>query len=277
MIDFDKIKDYRVLLAGDGIMDEYRYVRVVGKAVKEAALSSVFESREVFHGGVWAAAEHARGFCAHVDVLTGPRVMWNRRQVDTVYLRKLNVEHELQPGDEPKDYDIRSYDLVIVTDFGHGTMTPELIARVSKEARYLAVNAQTNGTNYGFNLITKYRRADFAVVDELEARLAAHDDRSPIEDVILRLGFRNIIVTMGKNGAVGFDGAFERQGAVADKIVDTMGCGDAVLAVSSPFAAAGVPMRELIRIGNAAGAVKAGIVGHRGSVDRERLQRYLNG
>ena len=277
MIDLERIKDYRVLLVGDGIMDEYRYVRVVGKAVKEAALSTVFERNEVFEGGVWAAAKHARGFCAQVDVMHGPYVMWNRRQVDTVYLRKLIVEHELRPQVAAADVDIRSYDLVIVTDFGHGTMTPELIAKVSKEARYLAVNAQTNATNYGFNLITKYRRADFVVVDELEARLASHDDRSPIEDVILALGFRNIIVTMGKNGAVGFDGAFERATALTDKIIDTMGAGDAFLCVSAPFAAAGASMKDLIRIGNAAGAIKVGIVGHRSSVDLETLRRYLNG
>ena len=278
MIDFDKVKDFRVLLVGDAITDEYRYVRVVGKAVKEAALSTMFEGRQTFHGGVWAAAQHARGFVAHVDVLTGANVMWNRRLVESVYLRKLIVEHQIRPNaDEPKDYDIRDYDIVIVTDFGHGTMTKELIDRVTREARFLAVNAQTNGTNYGFNLITKYPRADYVVVDELEARLAAHDDKSPIEDVILALGFRNIVVTMGKNGAIGFDGAFERQAAVTDKIIDTMGAGDAFLSVSAPFAAAGATLKDLIRIGNAAGAVKVGIVGHSKSVDRETLKAYLNG
>ena len=143
------------------------------------------------------------------------------------------------------------------------------------EARYLCVNAQTNATNYGFNLLTKYKRADFAVVDELEARLAAHDRDSPIEDVILELGYRNIIVTRGTQGAVGFDGAFERQGALTDKVVDSMGAGDAFLAVTSPYAAAGASMKDLIRIGNAAGAIKVGIVGHRSSVDRETLEKYL--
>ena len=276
MIDYEKVKDYRVLLVGDAIMDEYRYVRVVGKAVKEAALSSVFERSEVFKGGIWAAAEHVRGFCAQVDVMHGPEIMWNRRHVETVYLRKLNVEHELRESDDTlPNFDIRSYDLVIVTDFGHGTMTPALIERVSREARFLAVNAQTNGTNYGFNLITKYKRADFVVVDELEARLAAHDDKGDIEDVILRLGFRNIIVTLGKNGAVGFDGAFERQKALTDKIVDTMGAGDAFLCVAAPFAAAGASIKDLIRIGNAAGAIKVSIVGHRGSVTRPALQNVL--
>lgn len=279
MIDLDKVKDYRVLLIGDAITDEYRYVKTIGKAVKENALSALVGKTETFRGGVWAAAQHTLGFCAHVDVLHGQHVMWNTRLVDDVYLRKLFVLHERREYEVvSQDYDIRDYDVVIITDFGHGTMTKELIARVSKEARYLAVNAQTSSTNYGFNLITKYRgRADFVVVDELEARLAAHDDCSPIEDVILDLGFKKLIVTLGANGAVGFDGAFERVTARTRNVVDTMGCGDAFLCVAAPFAAAGYSMKQLLNIGNAAGAVKLGIVGHRGSVSREALEAHLNG
>ena len=276
MISLDSVKDMRVLVVGDAIMDVYQYVKPIGKAVKEAAISCIAGKREEFHGGVWAAANHARGFCAHVHVLMGGSVMQNTRLVDDVYLRKLFVVHEtVTSGVAVPEYDVRSYDLVIVTDFGHGTMTKELIERVTREARYLAVNAQTNATNYGFNLIRKYPRADFVVVDELEARLAAHDDCSPIEDVILDLGFPKIIVTMGANGAVGFDGAFERQKATASKVIDTMGAGDAFLCVAAPFAAAGASMRDLIRIGNAAGAVKVGIVGHRGSVTKTALSQEL--
>jgi len=278
MIDLEKVKDYRVLVVGDAIMDEYVYERTVGKAVKENALSSIKGKTELFKGGVWAAAEHVRNFCAHVDVWLGPHTMWNSRLVDDVYLRKLFVTHELCNTDNSQpEYDIGSYDLVIVCDFGHGTLTKELIARLTKEARYLAVNAQTNATNFGFNMVTKYPRADLVVLDELEARLATHDRDSPLEDVILELGFKKIIVTRGTKGALGFDGAFERSEAVADKVVDTMGAGDAFFSVVSPYAAAGASMRDLLQIGNAAGAIKVGIVGHRASVDKETLEKYLNG
>ena len=278
MIDLEKVKDYKVLMVGDAIMDEYLYVRTVGKAVKENALSSVAGKREQFRGGVWAAAKHVMGFCSRVDIMAGPGVMWNTRLVDEVYLRKLFVVHEAREHEwKTDDCNVRDYDLVIVTDFGHGALTTELIERVSKEARYLCVNAQTNATNFGFNLVTKYRRADFVVVDELEARLAAHDKDSPIEDVILKLGFGRIIVTRGVHGAVGFDGAFERAEALTDKVLDSMGAGDAFLSVTSPYAAAGVSMKDLIRIGNAAGAIKCGIIGHRASVDKATLRDYLNG
>ena len=278
MIDLERVEHLKVLLVGDAIMDEYIYVTTIGKAIKENALSSVFKRREQFKGGVWAAAQHTLGFCRQVDVMTGPDVMWNSRLVDDIYLRKLSVVHELKKDTVTRqDRDIRDYDLVIVTDFGHGTMTKELREQVTREARYLAVNAQTNATNFGFNLITKYPRADLVIIDEMEARLAAHDRDSPLEDVILALGFRNIIVTMGINGAMGFDGVFERSKAMTGTVVDSMGAGDAFLSVVSPFAAAGVAMKDLLRIGNAAGAAKVGIVGHRSSVGKEQLREYLNG
>ena len=283
MINLEIVKDLRVLMVGDAIMDEYVYVRTIGKAVKENALSSIRGKTEVFKGGVWAAAAHARNFCAQVDVYSGPNVMWNSRLVDEVYLRKLFVTHEMRENADVLQMDdyaglpnVGNYDLVIVTDFGHGLMNKNLIAKLTKEARYLAVNAQTNATNYGFNLVTKYPRADLVVVDELEARLAAHDRDSQIEDVILELGFKNIIVTRGTKGAIGFDGAFERQSALTDKVLDSMGAGDAFLAVTSPFAAAGASMKDLIRIGNAAGAVKVGIVGHRESVTKKAIADKLD-
>ncbi len=278
MIDFNRVRDYKVLLVGDGITDEYRYVTPIGKSIKDDTLSTKYDShRESFHGGVWAAAEHVKGFCSQVDVMVGDKIMLNRRYVDKTYMRKLFTVHHIHDLKEPiKEYDIGSYDLVIVTDFGHGCLTPELIKRLTSEAKFLAVNAQTNSTNFGFNLITKYPRVDFVVIDEIEARLAAHDRDSPIEDVILKLGFNKIIVTMGNLGAIGYDhGGFVREDALTDKVVDTIGAGDAFLCVTAPFAKAGLPMRDLVRIGNAAGAIKVGIVGHRTSVNRESLEKYL--
>lgn len=278
MIDLERVSDFKVLFVGDTIIDEYIYVTTIGKAVKENALSVNVLRNEVFYGGVWAARDHLLTFCKKVVHVGGKRTMVNTRLVDDIYLRKLFVMHKMQENNEREEpYDIGEYDLVVVTDFGHGAVTPDLIKRLTKEARFLAVNAQTNSTNFGFNLITKFPRADFVVVDEVEARLAAHDKESDIEDVILKLGFKRIIVTRGVHGAVGFDGAFERQEALTDKVIDTMGAGDAFLSVTAPFAAAGCTMRDLIRIGNAAGAIKCQITGHRSSVTKDSLRAYLNG
>lgn len=269
------VQNYKVLLVGDGIIDEYIYVTPIGKSIKENIISTSYEGSEYFRGGVWAGAAHLKDFCKVVDVMTGPTIMRNKRFVDKTYNHKLFTVHEKKNGNKWNDFDIPSYDLVIVTDFGHGAITPELIERLNHEAQFLAVNAQTNSTNFGFNLITKFSRADLVVIDELEARLAAHDRNNGIEHVIHSLHFGHIIVTLGKQGAIGYDGEFHYSKASTDRVVDTMGCGDAFLCVTAPFARAGFSMQELLILGNAAGAVKAGVLGHQSSVTKQSLKEYI--
>lgn len=275
MIDLNAVKNLKVLVVGDAIIDEYCYVTPLGKSIKDNMISVQYHKKETFQGGVWAAAEHVKSFCDYVDVMTGSQITTNRRFVEEAYMRKLFVVHETQHTIYLNHRDFTKYDLVIVTDFGHGCITQTMIYELSERAKFLAVNTQTNTSNFGFNMITKYPRADYVVLDELEARLATHDRVSNLEDVIAKLRFNKIVVTMGYLGALGFDGSFTKQPAVADKIVDTMGAGDAFLAVSAPFAAIGYPVEDLVRIGNAAAAVKVSTVGHRSAVTPESLKAYL--
>jgi sugar/nucleoside kinase (ribokinase family) len=225
---------------------------------------------------VWAAGAHVKGFCKSIDVATATSFTIKRRFVELERVRKLFEVHEEQRTSaklDPPPYS--QYDLVIVTDFGHGAITPPMIEEMIEGARFLAVNAQTNSANHGFNLITKYRTADLVVLDELEARLAAHDRDSPIESVIERLGFKKIIVTLGNAGCIGYDGAFHREPSHAEKVVDTMGAGDAFFCVAALFAAAGADMPTLCRVGNAAGAIKCGVIGHRQSVTPAALSEHI--
>ena len=54
---------------------------------------------------------------------------------------------------------IKFYDLVIISDFGHGLMTPKIINFLIRAAKKLSINTQTNSTNFGFNLLSKYQKA----------------------------------------------------------------------------------------------------------------------
>ncbi len=66
----ESVKDYRVLLVGDAIIDEYQYVLPMGKTPKENMIATRYQDRELFAGGVFAAANHIASFCAQVDVVT---------------------------------------------------------------------------------------------------------------------------------------------------------------------------------------------------------------
>ena len=63
--------------------------------------------------------------------------------------------------------------------------------------------------------------------------------------------------------------------AFTKTVVDTVGAGDAFFAVTAPLAAAGGAIDQLGFIGSAAGAIKVGIVGHRASVERVPLVKFL--
>jgi len=272
----ESVKDYNVLFVGDAIQDEYHYVTALGKSPKEYVIPCRYLEEEVFQGGTVAAAAHARNFCRKVDVFTSPTAIRKVRFVDRAYLRKVSEIH--YGASCQLDRDIPAgYDVVVVTDFGHGAVNGRTIDRLSN-APFLAVSAQTNSSNIGFNLITKYPKADYIVIDEPEARLAASDRESHIEDVIYKLAHGRcdkFIVTHGPNGAYGYEnGKFYHCKAHTDLVRDTMGCGDAFFAVTSPMAKTG-RIEDLLLIGNAAGALKTQIVGHRASVTKEAMIQYL--
>ena len=176
----------------------------------------------------------------------------------------------------------KDVDVVIVTDFGHGMMTPKAIAVAAETAPFLAVNAQSNSANLGYNLITKYPRADYICIDGPEARLAAHDRFSELGTIItgpLRqaIDCDRIIVTHGERGCIAHaaSNGLHEIPAFTNHVVDTVGAGDAFLAVTSPIVASGVDINIAGFIGNAVGALKVGIVGHRESVEKIPLMKYI--
>ena len=276
----ESVKDDRVLFIGETIIDEYRFVTPLAKPPKENVLAVRIQSTEMYEGGVNAAVAHARSFCQAVQVYFGNRIV-KTRFVDTDR-RKLFEVQELDETLTEFSRDLAELledGVYAITDFGHGALSPLLIHELCASKRFLAVACQTNAANHGFNLITKYPRADYIVIDEPEARLAAADRDSPIEAVMRKLAegrCERFIVTHGKHGAYGLDrGRFLHQPTFSKNIVDTMGAGDAFFAVTAPMAKTG-SIEDLLLIGNAAGAVKCSILGHRDSVSKPKLIAYLN-
>ena len=273
----DSIKDYRVLFIGDTIIDEYHYVTPLGNASKEHLIPMRYVNEEVFTGGVDAAAKHLRTFCKEVKVWSSNKVTRKVRMVDKTYLRKMAEVHYEEDQVLP-DMPAGFHDVLVIADFGHGAISPAQAIDYGKKSSFTAVSTQTNSANRGFNLITKYPSADYIVIDEPEARLAAADRNGHIEDVMQKLAHgrcERFVVTHGIYGAYGYDhGKFYRCKAFTDRIVDTMGAGDAFFSVTAPMAKTG-NMEDLLLIGNAAGAMKTQIVGHRESVTKEALIGYL--
>lgn len=276
----ESISSLSVLFIGETIVDEYVYVSALGKPPKEFVVACKQESRETFSGGVVAAANHARSFVANVDVISG-RAVTKRRYVDHSNTRKL---FEVFAGDDkPLDHDAesqlvaaiseraRDYDVVVVTDFGHGMMTPKVRAAIEKSSVFLAVNTQSNSANHGFNLVSKYHFAHYVCLDLPEARLAECDQWGNAEE-LSRVALPWGIITDGSRGSVTCFGA--RVPAFETRTIDTMGAGDAFLAITAPLASVADDLEMVAFIGNLAGAMKVQEVGHRNPVSKDKLLRY---
>ena len=316
---FQKLLPLKVLVIGDTIIDEYHYCVPMGRSPKENLIPAKYVSEETFAGGVLASANHVAGFCADVDLLTclgtqnnyekfilqhlrpnikgkffyredAPTVV-KRRFVDPAFLAKMFEVcfmngHVLPPavGKQIEDYlnsCVSQYDVVIVNDFGHGFITQGMIDILGEKARFLGVNVQTNSANAGFNLITKYPRADYICLDEVEARLACHDRLGVLQQVVTRLatssGCSKMAVTQGHQGSLVYDrerGFFEIP-VFSLEVKDRIGAGDAYFSITSPGVAAGFPMELVGFIGNAVGALAVRIVGNRTPVEPIPLFKFI--
>jgi len=174
-------------------------------------------------------------------------------------------------------------DAVVVADYGHGMLREEAVEILCANAPFLAVNTQMNADNRGFNTVSKYRRADFVSVSEHELRLetrSRHRElRAIVEQTAERLGCGTLLTTRGRRGCAvyGRDGGYFEIPALTRAIVDRVGAGDAVLALTSLFAAQRAPAEMIGLVGNAVGAAAVGIVGNRSVVELESFVSELAG
>jgi sugar/nucleoside kinase (ribokinase family) len=172
------------------------------------------------------------------------------------------------------------YDLIIINDFGHGFISPAMQEVLAHSKATLAVNAQTNSANYGFNLISKYQRADYVCIDEPELRLATHDKKGDLKDLIRqvydRMKCRTVAITRGHKGSMVYSAkGFAEAPVLSTKIVDTVGAGDAFFALTAPLEHVGCSPLEIGFIGNAVGALAVQIVCNREPINYQQLTKFI--
>jgi rfaE bifunctional protein nucleotidyltransferase chain/domain len=315
----DTLRTASVLVVGEAIIDEYHYCTPDAMSNKSPTLSARFESAEVFVGGVVPVGNHLAGLAHDVTILAGigigdtdsidvtstlidgvkacviarpdaPTVR-KRRFVHRVLNQKLFEVTFLEDRPIPPeaeqaflatiDAHASQADVVIVCDFGHGFFTQPVVERLREKSNFLAVNAQINSSNRGFNNIRKYKGADYISVDEYEIRLPFGNRYGPLTDVVNALseetGCTRINVTLGANGTLYCDGTHCYHAPVlTNTIVDTMGAGDALLAATALMVYSGAPPELVPFVGNCMGGLMTQIVGHRKPINAADLYKFIN-
>jgi rfaE bifunctional protein kinase chain/domain/rfaE bifunctional protein nucleotidyltransferase chain/domain len=309
----------KVLVVGETIIDEYAYCEAIGKSGKEPVLVTKYLNEERYGGGVIACANHAASFASRVDVLTmlgegmdqeefvrsslrpnvtphflekknSPTIV-KKRYVEQYLSQKMFEVYTINDEalDERTDTELcdklksllPEYDVVIVADYGHGMLTKRAIDLLSRQAKFLAVNTQSNAGNHGFNMISKYPRADYVCLAQREVALETRNLHLTADEMVRhvsgRLNCPRVMMTMGSRGTLFHTAPFgyHRAPALATKVVDRVGAGDAVLCVTALALAAGAAPDTIPFLGNIVGAEAVQILGNARAIDRIPLYRHI--
>jgi len=284
---FEAADKFKIAFVGETILDEYRYVSGLGKPAKENIIATYGnpEDGEQFYGGIVAASKHGE-WADHDHYTTG--LVCKVRYVDRDFNRKLFEVYEQKELDlnaqRRQEFNIvlqravDESDVVVMLDFGHGLMR-KAERKIVQSAKFLALNSQSNAGNHGYNPVTLYSRADFVCIDDPEARLAVAMASDPIDHVVSslseRIDCRKFLITHGRNGSFFYGDRYGHAPVLSANAVDTMGAGDAVIAVTGPLLAAGLGLEEAALVGNVVGAIKVSILGHRRHVNRQEIVQTL--
>ena len=317
---FETISKMKVLVIGDIILDEYIFVEPLGKASKSATITAKKMSGELYAGGVLAVANHISNFVNEVKLITvhgnnfgnnyydfvksklnknivfasqyvddRPSVL-KRRYVDSIFKHKLFEIIEIEDTPLPEtikkciyselESAHKNFDLIVVSDFGHGLIDNDIIQCIINSDIFLSVNAQTNSANKGFNLLTKYPHCDYFSIDENEARLATHEKYSNIEilmdNLLMKTNAKLASITLGVKGSlVGDINKKCIAPVLSSEVLDTIGAGDAYLSITSLLAKNGNSPHEIAFVGNAVGAMAVKILGNKSYIEKIPLLKYL--
>ena len=225
--------------------------------------------------------------CTHFIAKQKSPTIVKRRYLDAYSLAKMMGVYHLNPaplGNEDEasfcallDDVLPACDVVIVADYGHGLITSQGVARIVERSAFLSVNTQMNAANHGYHTLSKYPHADYVCLHEGELRLDARDVEGDIRDLIeraaARVGASAFTITRGRGGTLLYrkgEGFFESP-SLAGEVVERVGAGDAVLALTSLGVACEVAPEIIGIIGNLAGAQQVAVVGNSASVSKQVL------
>jgi len=301
----DRMKNIKILVVGDIIIDEYIFCSVQGLISKDRTISGRYQKEEKYLGGSLAVAKHLAGLSDNVticsmigndlgvlDNINTDLIIDNNYQtiIKRRYIEKRGSREEYDKLFSinylnESDFDrtlfrnrllniIKDYDLVVVTDYGHGLIDEDIINILQDNAKYLSVNCQTNSSNYGMNLITKYSKVNSFSLDEKELKLATNNN---LKKLFKYLNSDVGWVTHGSNGAIGINTSGTcNVPALTLTVQDTIGAGDAYFALVSLCAYLGVSLEIGTFLGSIAGALISNVLGNSKSVNRIDVLKFAS-
>lgn len=315
--DFKKIK---VLIIGETIIDQYVFCEALGKSGKEPMLVLRDIKTEEYLGGAAVLARHLSPFCKKATLLSmvgekgeylqdikkrlpkninfryirkknSPTIL-KRRFLDSVSNNKVlgvyTINDDILTVKEDKlFYDmlknlIPKYDLVIVSDYGHGLISSKSANLICRLSKYVALNAQVNAANVGYHSMRNYKNIDCVIINDKEIRHELRDKNGKLNILMKKLSqeqnVKNLIVTQGYLGSIFYNKKrkkFDHCDALAKSAIDKIGAGDAMLSVIALCLKSGFNSELALLIASLAGAQSVTTIGNKQTINRIQMLKSL--
>ncbi|MDQ3440817.1 MAG: PfkB family carbohydrate kinase [Planctomycetota bacterium] len=169
---------------------------------------------------------------------------------------------------------------VIFADFGYGLITSGLLDQLMPQLRprVPVITADVSGMQ---SSLLRFRQVDLLCPTEREVRQTLNNSSSGLNAIVHQLlqvtQAKQALITMGKQGLVAFDQhrptaaageSWERRlrsaylPSLAHTVIDSLGCGDALLSVASATLAAGGSLHAAAYLGSIAASIEAEQLGN---------------
>lgn len=280
---FELAKTKTFAITGEPILDEFRFIDVIGTATKSPIITSNYISREVHLGGSIAGAAMLSEFVKNVLYLlpvneikltklnsnikkiffnTNFKIPKKIRYLTEARKNKMfqtNIIKVFKPNKKNYEnylkkinYFQKKYPFIIL-DFGIGLFNMSNKNRIASSKFFL--NVQTNSNNYGFNYFSKYKQFSYLSVNLREFELnfgKKINNYYEIKNYIHLMPSLPFSVTLGSKGSVFINK--KKQiiycPSFFSNTIDTTGCGDAYLIITSILVNLGLDDEIVPFIGN---------------------------
>lgn len=172
---------------------------------------------------------------------------------------------------------IQEYDIVILSDYGKGVLTPEMsqaIIQLSK-AKSVKVLVDPKGSDF-----SKYKGAYLLTPNKKEACLATNidiKDDSSLEEALVKLKIECdlgiSLITLSEDGIATYDTQVKRFPTVVKEVFDVTGAGDTVIASIAFALSAGKSIEDTAAFANLAAGVVVGKIGS-ATVTLDEIEEY---
>ena len=309
----------RILVVGDLMMDEYLWGDV-DRISPEAPVQVVAVNREEFTlGGSGNVVNNLAALGARVSVVgvigTGSdgrllmekfnalgvntsgiiqepeRPTTRKTRIIAAHQHVLRIDRETRKEISGNNFaemtkiiidQIPKMDVVLISDYGKGVVSPALIAKIVEEAKKHArfVIADPKGLDF-----TKYTGVSLITPNLKEAALAAGveitDNVSLVraaDKILTAVNINNLLITCGPDGMVLFEKgkAPYRIKSKARQVFDVSGAGDTVLSTLGLAIASGLSFRQSADIANTAAGIVVGKLGT-ATISQKELTKALDG